>query len=316
MTMYLLIVAGLVLLFVGGEALVRGAVLLALRLGVTPLVVGLTVVGFGTSAPELATSISAALSGAPGIALGNVVGSNIANVLLILGLTVVVTPMICDGRTAIRDGLLMVGSGVLLAGLALGGVIGRVEGTILVLALAGYLVYVWRSEKRKVERGEPAEGDDQPTPEPGLGPKLKEAGFLLGGLAGVVLGGQLLVTGAIELAETFGVSDTLIGLTIVAIGTSLPELATSISAAIRKQPEIAYGNVVGSNVFNLLGIAGVTAMTHPLQVSPELLAFDIPFVIGVMAVMALMAFTGRGLSRTEGGVLLAAYAGYMTFLIV
>ncbi len=316
MTITLMIAGGLVLLLVGGEFLVRGAVLLALRLGVTPLVVGLTVVGFGTSAPELATSLEAVHSGAPGIALGNVVGSNIANVLLILGATALVAPIRCESNTAIRDGILMVAAGVLLAGLALGGVLGRMEGTVLVLALAGYLAYVWRAERQKAAKGLAAEGDDAPTPEPGLLPKLREAAFLLGGLVAVVAGGRVLVGGAIDLAELLGVSDTLIGLTVVAIGTSLPELATSMAAAIRRQPEIAYGNVVGSNVFNLLGIAGVTAASQPLEVSPELLAFDIPFVIVVMACMALFALTGGRISRGEGAVLLACYAGYMTFLIV
>lgn len=311
-----MIAAGLVFLFVGGEILVRGAVLLSLRLGITPLVVGVTVVGFGTSAPELATSLEAVFSGAPGLALGNVVGSNIANVLLIMGAAALIVPVHCQQRTALRDGLLMVAAGVLLAGLALGGTIGRVEGTILIVALAAYLAYVWNSERRKQRRGEAIEADDQPEPKPGLLPKIKEAALVLGGLACVIAGGRFLVGGAVDLAETLGVSDTLIGLTVVALGTSLPELATALAAAWRRQPEIAYGNIVGSNVFNLLGIAGITAAARPIEVSPELLEFDIPFVLVVMAGMALFAATGGRISRTEGAVLLSCYVGYVAFLIV
>ncbi|WP_436643943.1 calcium/sodium antiporter [Microbaculum sp. FT89] len=313
MTTALFLLGGLVLLFLAGEILVRGSVLLALRLGVSPLMIGLTVVGFGTSMPELVTSLQAAFAGAPGIAIGNIVGSNIANVLLIIGIAALVSPIPCPTRSVMRDGGIMVAAALALAALTMGGVLTRTDGAILVLGLAVYLVLVWHQERRKVQG--PADGAGDDAPKAGAIAVAREIGLVLAGFAGLVVGGRLLVDGAVDLAQTAGVSDTVIGLTVVAIGTSLPELATSFVAAMRKQSDIAYGNIVGSNVFNVLGIAGVTALTHPIAVPAEVVRFDIPVMIGVMLLMTVFAATGARLSRSEGAVLLGGYAAYLLVVV-
>lgn len=313
MTTALFLLGGLVLLFLAGEILVRGSVLLALRLGVSPLMIGLTVVGFGTSMPELVTSLQAAFAGAPGIAIGNIVGSNIANVLLIIGIAALVSPIPCPTRSVVRDGGIMVAAALALAALTMGGVLTRTDGAILVLGLAVYLILVWHQERRKVPGSDEGAGND--APKAGAIAVTREIGLVLAGFAGLVVGGRLLVDGAVDLAQTAGVSDTVIGLTVVAIGTSLPELATSFVAAMRKQSDIAYGNIVGSNVFNVLGIAGVTALTHPIAVPAEVVRFDIPVMIGVMLLMTVFAATGARLSRSEGAVLLGGYAAYLLVIV-
>ena len=317
----LTILGGLALLFIGGELLVRGAVLMALRLGVSTLVVGLTVVGFGTSTPELVTSLQAALAGAPGIAIGNIVGSNIANVLLILGLAALVCPIPCPVNTVMRDGGLMLGAALTLAALSFGGVLGRVDGLILILGLGLYLWLLWRQESEADADPSPLQKEDMELLQQEIvAPKANffglagEVGLLIVGIGATVLGGRLLVDGAIELAEIAGVSDTIIGLTIVAVGTSLPELATSMVAAVRRHSDLAYGNIVGSNVFNVLGIAGVTAFTVPLEVPPEIISYDMPIMIAVTIVMSIFAATGSRLTRAEGAVLLLGYGAYLATL--
>lgn len=309
MTTALLIGCGLVLLFAGGEALVRGAVLVAARARVSSLMIGLTVVGFGTSTPELATSLQSALAGSPGIALGNIVGSNIANVLLILGISALILPIPCPLPRVMSDGALMLGASLALAGLSLGGVLGRLDGVLLVLCLAGYLWLMWRQEKAGPEV------EAYQTARSGWKFILYEFALVIGGIAAIVAGGRLLVTGAIDLAASAGVSETMIGLTIVAVGTSLPELATSIVAAYKRQPEICYGNIVGSNIFNVFGIAGVTALTVPVPVPAEILSFDIPVMIGVCLIMSVFAATGARLTRGEGAALLACYGAYILVLL-
>lgn len=318
-----LIVGGLALLLIGGELLVRAAVLLSLRLGISTLVVGLTVVGFGTSTPELVTSLQAALAGAPGIAIGNVVGSNIANVLLILGIAAVICPIPCPVKTVVRDGGLMLGAALALAALAFGGVLERVDGFVLILGLAFYLWLLWQQERQADTPDAPSSLHKEDVellrseivlPQPSRFGIAGEAALFLVGLGATVLGGRLLVDGAIDLAEYAGVSDTVIGLTIVAVGTSLPELATSLVAAVRRHSDLAYGNIVGSNVFNVLGIAGITAATVPFEVPREVLVFDIPVMIGVIVLMAIFAATGSRLTRAEGAVLLLGYGAYLTVL--
>lgn len=309
MELALLILGGLALLLGGGELLVRGAVLIATRLGVSSLMIGLTVVGFGTSMPELVTSLQAAFAGSPGIALGNIVGSNIANVLLILGIAALLSPFPVPSRTLARDGGLMLAAALLLAALSFGGVLGRYDGAFLVLCLAGYLLLVWRQERRH-----PASSESEAATErsaSGWVPVAKEIGYVIAGLLALVFGGRILVTGAIDLATALGVSETVIGLTIVAIGTSLPELATALVAAMRGQPDIAYGNIVGSNIFNIFCIAGITALTAPIAVPAEMLHFDIPVMIGVTILMGIFAATGSRLTRLEGATLLAGYAAYL-----
>lgn len=301
---------GLVLLFAGGEFLVRGAVLVAARARVSSLMIGLTVVGFGTSTPELATSLQSALAGSPGIAIGNIVGSNIANVLLILGISALIMPIPCPLPRVMSDGALMLGASLVLAGLSLGGILGRFDGVVLVLGLAGYLWLMWRQEKAT-----PDSGEQYNSVRAGWKFLVYELALVIGGIAAVVAGGHMLVKGAIELAAYAGISETVIGLTIVAVGTSLPELATSIVAAYRRQPEICYGNIVGSNIFNILGIAGVTAATVPVPVPDDILHFDLPVMIGVCVIMSIFAATGARLTRSEGAVMLACYGLYIVVLM-
>lgn len=305
---FVLIAAGLALLVVGGDVLVRGAVTLATRLGVSPLLVGLTVVGFGTSTPELVTSLDAAFSGAPGISVGNVVGSNIANILLILGVAALIMPVAVAPRAFRRDAIALALASLAGAGLILHGELARLAGAILLAGLAAYILTAYRLEKTgpiEIDTPEaiPAEGFVRPA-------LLAGAGIVI-----TIVGARLLVSGAVDLAASFGVSDTLIGLTIVAVGTSLPELVTSVVAALRRQSDIAFGNVVGSNIYNILGILGVTALVHPIPVPEEILGFDIWAMLAATLALIVMAFTGLRVSRVEGGAMVAAYAAYTGWLI-
>jgi len=308
---YLTVLAGLVLLVAGGELLVRGAVATALRFGVSAMVIGLTLVGFGTSTPELVTSLEAAFLGAPGIAVGNVVGSNIANILLILGLAAAITPIGVDRATLRRDGTVVLLAALACLAAVLSGAVGRVAGGILVTLLVAYVYYTYRHPPPAAAQPE------DPALVPGPAPQRLATGLTLFavGLALTILGADLLVGGAIELARAWQVSDVVIGVTIVAIGTSLPELVTSITAAIRKQPDIALGNIIGSNIFNVLGILGVTALVHPVEVPAAILALDIWAMLGATVLLLVCAATGARLSRGEGGLFLAAYATYLIVLI-
>lgn len=297
------LLAGLALLVVGGDLLVRGAVEFARRLRVSPLLVGLTVVGFGTSMPELATSLAAAFAGSPGIAIGNVVGSNTANILLILGIAALLAPIPVSRTAFLRDGSVAALSALGCLAVILTGSLDRLSGLVLIAMLAGYIVYAARSERVSIHADAPER------PAKGV-PAWAAAGFVAGGLAAMVLGAHFLVQGAIELAQVAGVPDTVIGVTIVAVGTSLPELVTSAVAAIRRQPDIAFGNVVGSNIYNVLGILGMTAVVHPIPVPPEIAAFDIWVMLAATAALTLAAVTGWRITRREGAVMLVAYAAY------
>ncbi len=301
---WLLLASGLVLLLAGGEALVRGAVLAATRLGVSPLVIGLTLVGFGTSTPELVASLQAAAAGAPGLALGNVVGSNITNVLLILGLAAVIAPVAVSRGAFLRDGAAVVGASLALAALSLHGTVGRLAGAALLVALALYTLNTLRSERTGWQ--EVATEEDTPQ-----GRLWRGLGLAALGIAGVVVGAEFLVRSALVLARGFGVSETVIGLTLVAVGTSLPELATSVVAALRRQSALALGNVLGSNLFNILGIAGVTAMVTPLPVPPEIAGRDVWVMLAAALALAAAGVTGWRIDRREGAAFLAAYAGVL-----
>ncbi len=317
----LLLAGGLVLLFVGGELLVRGSVRLAAGLGISPLVIGLTVVGFGTSTPELVTSVQAALRDTPGIAIGNIVGSNIANILLIVGLSALVFPIAIDSRGLKRDGAIMLAVAAVFAALSATMPLGRGIGLAFLAVLAIYLAAIVRIELRDARRDRGAifekaraleEADPQLDPaRPQRHPPLLSLGLCLVGLALLVLGGHLLVDGAVDLARGLGISETVIGLTIVAVGTSLPELVTSLVAAIRREADVAFGNIVGSNIYNVLGIAGATAAISPLTVPAEIVTFDNIAMVAVSAILLVFAWTGMRICRTEGAVLLAAYAGYI-----
>ena len=307
----LALVGGLALLTGGATALVRGASALALRLGLTPLVVGLTVVAFGTSAPELVVSVQAALAGAGGIAVGNVVGSNVANIGLILGLAVLVRPFAVD-RSLLRRDVPVLLAVTLGAALVLADrTVGTAEGAALVAGLAAYLVWSVRQARRDTAAAA-AVGADLPAPS---GPAWRDLLLVAGGLIGLVGGADLFVGGAVALAEAAGVSSAVIGLTVVAIGTSLPELATSLVAAWRGESEIAAGNVVGSNLFNLLGILGVAALVRPIA-APGLAMADVAVMVGFTLAMAVLMLLGRRLVRLEGAALTSGYVAYLAYLML
>ena len=317
----LLLIAGLVLLVVGGELLVRGAVAIAGRLGVSPLMIGLTIVGMGTSMPELAASVQAALAGSPGIALGNIVGSNIAHSMLILGVAALLAPIAVARGTLWRDGGVGVLAAVALLALGLTTGLGRMAGLTLIVLMVGYLVLAYRQEKHAAahsaafDKAAALENID-----PALGTQTqRQSGwavslaFLIAGLVCIVGGGTLLVNAAVTIAREFGMSETLVGLTIVAVGTSLPELVTSAVAALRKQSEVALGNVLGSNIYNVLFIGGVTGTIAPTTVPQSILGFDLPLLIAVSLGVMVLAWTGARLSRIEGLALVAGYALYIAF---
>ncbi|MEX2481935.1 MAG: calcium/sodium antiporter [Gammaproteobacteria bacterium] len=303
---------GLALLYFGGEWLVRGAAAVAAEFGISPLAIGLTVVAFGTSAPELVVSLQAALSGASDIAVGNVVGSNIANIGLILGIAAVIQPLQVHANIIRVDAPLMIAASLLMLALLANGAVSRIEGVLLFAGLCAYVGYtLWQSRRETIavqaefDAGNPR---DQ-------GSTLHHVLFIAIGLAALVGGGKALVAAAVTIAAGFGVSEAVIGLTIVAIGTSAPELAASTVAALRGQGDIALGNVIGSNLFNILGILGVTAIVSPLPRG------GVDWVtLGIMLAFALVlwpfAWSQRRLVRLEGIALLAAYAGYIAWLAV
>lgn len=310
----LILIGGLVFLVVGAEGLVRGASRLATRAGIPSIVVGLTVVAFGTSAPELAVSIGSSLSGQADVALGNVVGSNIFNVLFILGAAAVVTPLAAAARLVRLDVPLGIGVSVAMLVLAIDGVIGRFDGLLLVggiIAYTGLLIAHSRSPENTASLSLPY--DDSAKTDWGWNLFL-----VIGGLALLVLGARWFVDAAVGLARAFGVSELVIGLTIVAGGTSLPELATSVLAGLRGERDIAIGNVVGSNVFNVLAVLGVSAAVAPegLPVSDAVLWFDLPVMIAVAVACLPIFFTGYTIARWEGVLFLGYYVAYTTYLIL
>lgn len=306
---FLLLAAGLILLVLGGDVLVRGAVTLAARLGVSPLLVGLTVVGFGTSTPELVTSLDAAIAGAPGIAVGNVVGSNIANILLILGVAALIAPVTVNKRAFGRDGTALVLASLAALAVVLLGNLSRPAGVVLLAGLAAYIYIAFRLESRGGETAAPVVGTR-------TGGLARPALLALGGIAITIFGARLLVNAATVLAQSWGVSDTVIGLTVVAVGTSLPELVTALVAAFRRQGDIAFGNVVGSNIYNILGILGATALVHPIPVPAEIIAFDIWVMLAATGALAVVALTGGRVSRGEGATMLGAYGAYVGWLVI
>ncbi|MGE0232391.1 MAG: calcium/sodium antiporter [Flavobacteriaceae bacterium] len=318
---WLPLIGGLVLLMAGGELLVRGAVRVASALGVSPLVIGLTLVGFGTSTPELVTSVQAALSGAPGIAYGNIVGSNIANILLIVGIAALMTPIAIASSALKRDGLLMLAVAVVFAALTSVTPLGRLAGAVFVAALAAYIYFAFRQERAAAPAGHGAayeKGLALQEFDESLAPVSNPRGQIaislliaLGGLVLVIAGGYLLVDGAVSLARDLGISETVIGLTIVAVGTSMPELVTSVAAGLKKQGDVAFGNIVGSNIYNILGIGGFTALVAPGAVPGDIVTFDNIVMVGVSVLLVAFAWTGLRIARWEGAVLLGGYAVYI-----
>ena len=318
-----LFIAGLVGLVAGAELLVRGASKLALSFGLSPLVVGLTVVAFGTSAPEVAVSVGAALSGQTDLAVGNVVGSNIFNVLFILGLSALITPLVVDRQLIRQEVPIMIGVSVLLVVMALDGRLGLGDSALLLGLMIGYTIFLVRQSRAQTAAEAAAKGDKSGLPHADAGSwdsRLPvQIALLVVGLALLVGGSQALLTAAITIAKALGVSDLVIGLTIVAAGTSLPEVATSVMAAIRGQRDIAVGNVVGSNVFNILGclgLAGLAAGGNGLVVPPAVLAFDLWVMVAVALACLPVFVSGREIARWEGGVFLAYYLAYVAWLVL
>lgn len=330
--MFLLVAGGLLILIVCGDFLVQGASALAARYGLSPLLIALTIVAFGTSAPELLVSVQAALAGAPGIALGNVVGSNIANILLILGLPALIAPIACSGRTVPHNMIIMLAASVLLTVLCFVGPLAFWQGVLLISLLAAYLVYSgWDARKNpySAEAGTAAlaaqerpddafaggQTDTHHLPHGDIEVPDMSRGMIalriILGIAGLPVGAHLVVNGGVEIAETFGVSDAVIGLSLIAVGTSLPELATSIMAVFRRNDDVVVGNIIGSNIMNILAILGVTAIIAPISVSPDFLSFHLWVMLGAAVLLLPIAMTGRKVGRGAGLVFLAAYGAYL-----
>lgn len=311
----LLILAGFVALYFGAEWLVKGSSAMALRLGLPPLLIGLTVVAYGTSSPELVVSAVAAWNGEGDLAVGNIVGSNILNIALILGLTALIVPLRMEFQLLKLDTPVMLGVSLLFWGMFHDLRLDRWEGAVLVLLAIGYTLLnvqlAKRSATRRVREEFQEEVSDLTQAVP---PSPVKIGLLiLGGLGVLVVGSRCFVTGASDLARLWGVSEALIGLTIVSIGTSLPELASSLLAASRRQADIAVGNVIGSNIFNLLGIGGISSLLRPLH-APGIVQTDFLVMIGMTVLLWIFAATGFRIRRWEGIVLLACYAGYLMWL--
>lgn len=320
------LIGGFILLIIGGELLVRGAVRTAERLGVSPLLIGLTLVGFGTSAPEMAISIQAAMEGSPGIAIGNFVGSSISNILLILGAAALLSPIAVSSAALNRDGTFVLITAVIFAVVSLLLPYNQYVGWCFIALLGTYLTYAWRQERVVTGEGhtsayEMAEGFSQMRDEPGRGwmsSKIQRKAVIIVplmlacvGLVGIILGGRLLVDGAVSIAKDFGISETVIGLTIVAVGTSMPELITSVVAAARGQPSVAVGTILGSNIYNILGVGGITAIIAPTTVPTQIVQYDNLVMVAAALLLLLFARTGFRITRIEGSLLLACYGAYI-----
>jgi cation:H+ antiporter len=332
---------GLLFLLGGGEVLLRGAAGLAARFGLSPLLIGLTVVAAATSMPELVVVVTSGIENVPDLGVGNVIGSNIANILLILGVAAVMWPIATRPEHVLRDGLVLLGATLLFTAFALTGWIGRVDGTVMLVGLAVYLVLSYLSDRRingavsgdrdrtKVQEvaaaggnstsgavpqdaaGQAAGSTDGPAMGPACAGMATAAVFIVTGVGALIGGSQLLVDGAVVIAQRLGVSDAVIGLTLVAVGTSLPELATAIVAGMRRHSEIALGNVLGSNVFNLLMILGLLALIAPFHVAREMMRLDIWVMVGSAAVLLPVMMTGWRIGRREGAAFLIAYGIYV-----
>ena len=313
--MYAEVIGGLIVLLVGGDILVRGAVSLSRRFGVSPLVIGLTVVAMGTSMPELvvvlnAAVMDAALNQAAEISIGNVVGSNVANVLLVLGLPALIRPIACDAKGLRVDTAIMVAASIAFAVVCLGGVVDRWHGAVMAAALAAYVMWCYRAamggrgpDDHYTEEVEEYEDPQRPV--------WRSVFYVLGGIAGLVIGAEVLVDGAVALALAAGVSETVVGLTVIALGTSLPELATVLMAIVHRHGSLAIGNVLGSNLFNILGIAGIAAVVVPLPVPPGIVDFDILVMIAAALLVTPFVWRRVAIGRAAGALFLAGYVAYI-----
>lgn len=315
------IIAGLVLLFAGGEALIRGSVAVSEKLGISPILIGVVIVGFGTSTPELLVSVQASLAGSPAIALGNVVGSNIANVLLILAVAALITPIACADVAIKRDAVTVVAASALVLLAVQFDPIGRVFGGLFVIAIAGYIYYSYWAEKRQKAlspSGHVLHEDmgleaEKKAPHGSLAVSLAIA---VGGIVVLIVGARFLVDGATSIARAYGVSEAIIGLSLVAVGTSLPELAAAGIGAWRKQTDLVVGNILGSNLYNILGILGITSLISPIPVDPRVAGLDVPIMLGVAVLTAFVIFAFRRFGRATGLVSLLGYAVYVGWMFL
>ena len=300
MLTYIMLAGGLLGLFLGGDWLVRGASQIAARFNVPPLIIGLTIVGFGTSTPELLVSLQAAFDGLPGISIGNVVGSNTANILLILGVAGIIAPPIADFMNMRRDLFWMLGAALVMPVIIASGYVGRIEGAALITGLIIYLGLSFRAMRNDPTEALPSDVN-----------LLHAAGFTIAGLIAVMVGAKFLVESSTIIARHLGVSEAMIGLSIVAIGTSLPELATTVAAAIKGEREIALGNIIGSNIFNILAILGLTGLIIPIPVDTRFMSFDVPVMICATLLILGLIYVRGEISRIAGGLMILAYIGYI-----
>lgn len=310
---FLITLVGIVLLLAGGEGLIRGAVGIARRVGISPFIVGLTIIGFGTSAPELVVSVDAALAGSPGIAVGNVIGSNMANMMLIVGTAALMTPLAVHPDALRRDSLVMVAATALFVAIGFSGTMARSVGAGCVLGLLLYLGFSLWWDSRRAGPAAILHEEEAAELEVVLPRRLwLLIAAIVVGLAALVGGSRLAVTGASALAREAGISEEIIGITLVAVGTSLPELAAAVMAANRGHADVCIGNIVGSNIFNLLGIAGAAAVATPLSFELNVIRDDLWSLLAITLLLIGLMMTGRRVERWEGVVLLALYAIYLT----
>lgn len=312
---YVQLLIGCVLLLGGAEIMVRGAVQIATRLGLSALLIGMTVVAFGTSAPELVVSMNAAFAGTSGIALGNIVGSNTANILLILGATCLIAPVTVDPKAVMRDGIMLLAASIFFVWISLIGHIGSLVGIVMVASLVAYFVRSYLLERKdgtasaKLHERETEEFKD-------IKINIWLAwGFFVVGLGGVIYGADLLVESGSEIARAIGISEEVIGLTVIAIGTSLPELAASVVAAIRGHTDVAVGNVVGSNIFNILFVGGGVAAVHPLDIPEQIRRFDMWIMLVATLILFAYLVMGRRFRRPDGALFIGIYGGYVALQV-
>jgi cation:H+ antiporter len=305
-------IGGFVLLLFGAEYLVRGAVALARRLKVAPMIIGMTIVAYGTTSPELVVSLQAAYDGLPGISVGNVVGSNIANILLILGASAVIFPIVVEPKALYRDAAMMLAAAILFTALALSGHIARWQGALMVLTLAAFSLYAFRVERRRGKANDPGDLPEELAGEFKDTPRATWLALLsvVGGIVAVVSGAKLLVGAAVATARVLGVGEEVIGLTIVAVGTSLPEFATAVVAALRRHSEVAVGNIMGAGIYNLLAIMGLVSVVTPIPIPPQILLFDLWMMLAVTVALLTLLLLRGGMSRFAGAAFLTLFVAY------
>jgi len=312
----LILLLGLAVLIVGGELLVRGAVGLSSAMKISPLVIGMTVVSFGTSAPELLVSIQSAMGGNPGIAIGNVIGSNIANLALVLGVTVIIFPIVAEKQTKMLDYPIMMFASVLFYIFALNLNLEFVEGLVFVVILLSFTYYLIRKSRKSTKKEIAAKLESEAEVEEKESSTGMSFLFLLGGMFGLYFGSGWFVGGATEIARSFNLSDSVIGVTVVALGTSAPELVASIMAALKKQSDISVGNLIGSNIFNIFAVLGITAMVKPIAVEQEVMSFDMWWMLGISLLLVPVLYLGSKIGKLKGVILLISYVTYIVLVVL